>query len=684
MAPIYVKGGVWSNVEDEILKAAVSKYGLNQWSRVASLLAKKNAKQAKARWNEWLNPNLNKSSWSKEDDEKLLNLAKLLPNQWRTISPIIGRTATVCVERYQKLLDDAANNKNDDNVDDKSNELGLTGPGIESLPASGPSIGDLNINPESKPAKPDDDELDDEEREMLTEAKSRLANTQGKKAKRKARERMLEESKRLALLQKRRELKGAGINVSLTSKNKRAKKEMDYNADIPFEHAHMTGLYDVSEELSKNEHEKVHFNHDVSKKGIEMIEGDGNKKDKNSLKREREQQNLDNKNNKLNISAAAELLNEHENIVLKKQKLDLPEPVEHTTAKLVTLEDNSLSGVFVKSDKDEIQEQESTDIDSRIIAKGKDLIARSSTNSVLLSKPVSTSKDLDEQTSAVLVKISSKVLRKILIDEFSKLPTPKHSRAIILPQFDANEDKLDLTEFDDLNQSDSIDHGERVRQLQILQQVEEEKAKLRRSQAVQKGLPIPDPSKLKPITVNEGDSDISNQVALELKKLISSDYRKYVDSSYQAPLLEDLDEEAYETVNKEISAELERSKGEQLNAKIEPNVYKLPESTLIRSILTNNLQQIKTKCSSMEQEINEKIKSTQYETNFESLAKDLVTEFTELTTIAEDLENTIKLSQQEDQVIETRTMNLQAAVDRLNSAEANVQERMRSIHLHSI
>ena len=32
-----VKGGVWKNSEDEILKAAVMKYGLNQWPRVASL-----------------------------------------------------------------------------------------------------------------------------------------------------------------------------------------------------------------------------------------------------------------------------------------------------------------------------------------------------------------------------------------------------------------------------------------------------------------------------------------------------------------------------------------------------------------------------------------------------------------------------------------------------------------------
>ena len=49
------------------------------------------------------------------------------------------------------------------------------------------------------------------EKEMLSEARARLANTQGKKAKRKARERQLEEARRLAVLQKKRELKAAGV-----------------------------------------------------------------------------------------------------------------------------------------------------------------------------------------------------------------------------------------------------------------------------------------------------------------------------------------------------------------------------------------------------------------------------------------------------------------------------------------
>ncbi len=40
-----MKGGVWKNTEDEVLKSAIMKYGKNNWARVASLLPRKTAKQ---------------------------------------------------------------------------------------------------------------------------------------------------------------------------------------------------------------------------------------------------------------------------------------------------------------------------------------------------------------------------------------------------------------------------------------------------------------------------------------------------------------------------------------------------------------------------------------------------------------------------------------------------------------
>lgn len=233
MPRIMIKGGVWRNTEDEILKAAVMKYGKNQWSRIASLLHRKSAKQCKARWYEWLDPSIKKTEWSREEEEKLLHLAKLMPTQWRTIASIVGRTASQCLEHYDQLLDQAQKKDED------------AGEGSSSDPRK-IKPGEIDPNPETKPARPDPKDMDEDELEMLSEARARLANTQGKKAKRKAREKQLEEARRLASLQKRRELKMAGINIGIGGRKR--KRGIDYNAEIPFEKPVPAGLHDVSEE----------------------------------------------------------------------------------------------------------------------------------------------------------------------------------------------------------------------------------------------------------------------------------------------------------------------------------------------------------------------------------------------------------------------------------------------------
>ena len=53
---------------------------------------------------EWLDPSIKKTEWSRDEDERLLHMAKLMPTQWRTIAPIVQRTAAQCLERYEYLL----------------------------------------------------------------------------------------------------------------------------------------------------------------------------------------------------------------------------------------------------------------------------------------------------------------------------------------------------------------------------------------------------------------------------------------------------------------------------------------------------------------------------------------------------------------------------------------------------
>lgn len=72
-----------------------------------------------------------------------------------------------------------------------------------------------------------------------------IGKCRGKKAKRKAREKQLEEARRLASLQKKRELKAAGIEMR---EMRRKGRGINYNAEVAFEKRPTAGFYDTGEE----------------------------------------------------------------------------------------------------------------------------------------------------------------------------------------------------------------------------------------------------------------------------------------------------------------------------------------------------------------------------------------------------------------------------------------------------
>ncbi|RNA45152.1 cell division cycle 5 [Brachionus plicatilis] len=149
--------------------------------------------------------------------------------------------------------------------------------------------------------------MDEDELEMLSEARARLANTQGKKAKRKARERQLEEARRLAALQKRRELKAAGIEVRGGLGRKRT--NVEYNKEIPFEKKPLAGFYDTQNEL---------FN--KSDFQIKPIVRKENFEPKSSYRKRKENKEKEDK------QPFGELLENNQEPSRKRSKLVLPAP----------------------------------------------------------------------------------------------------------------------------------------------------------------------------------------------------------------------------------------------------------------------------------------------------------------------------------------------------------------------
>lgn len=385
----YTRGGLWTNAEDEILKAAVSKYGLSQWSRCLSLLNRKTAKQCKARWYSWLSPEINKSSWTPQEDERLLELAKVLPNQWQTIAPLVGRSPHQCIERYQKLFDDLQGDSD-----------------IAAIKASDSTEAMGAI--EAKPAKPDAVEMDEDEQEMISEAKARLANTMGKKAKRKQRERILAQTRRLALLQKRRDMKNAGINVgtSLVSRKKRKMGGMDYNADIPFEMRPQDGLYDTTEEDKRDRQKLETFQNKIG----HVEKPDKKKKEKKPEKKQG-----------LVVEAPEKVV---EDVLVRKRDLKLPGIGEQVT-----------TGKELRAD--------------RMKKLGLDLIEQQKLKSLLAegeaeepeeasSQPEENKNDSKERKK--IEKEGAKVLKKL----FATLPEPKNDFEIAIPEVSDEDEPLEI------------------------------------------------------------------------------------------------------------------------------------------------------------------------------------------------------------------------------------------------
>ncbi|OHT16556.1 Myb-like DNA-binding domain containing protein [Tritrichomonas foetus] len=231
---IFIRGGIWSNVEDQVLMAAFMKYGGNQWLRIASLLPRKTAQQVKARWEEYLDPTLRKTPWTQREDEKLLHFARLMPMQWRTVAQYFGRSPYQCVERYRELVDKASATPHfSDNDAAVAHEMM---PNFETLDAA-----------------PDPIELDIDEKEMLAEARARLANTQGKKARRKARERQLDVMRKIIALRKKRELEAAGI--VLEEKNMWEDKE--YEIDVLTTHTAKKVKFDTTDDDKIAKQERI-------------------------------------------------------------------------------------------------------------------------------------------------------------------------------------------------------------------------------------------------------------------------------------------------------------------------------------------------------------------------------------------------------------------------------------------
>ncbi|CAG8655144.1 9260_t:CDS:2, partial [Paraglomus occultum] len=392
-------------------------------------------------------------------------------------------------------------------------------------------------------------------KEMLSEARARLANTQGKKAKRKAREKQLEEARRLASLQKRRELKAAGIEL----KTKKKKKGMDYNADIPFEKRPALGFYDTSAERNRPAESAM------TNVALQKLEGKRRAEIADEKRRKRQKVGKEDReggainfvparNAQLNKIKQAEQIS-------KRRKLVLPAPQvgEDELEQIVKI------GFAGETAKAVVGENEgSTSLGDYTPATTLPLrTPRTVRTGGAPTTPKTPGTVMTLRTPSRTPGPASAAAIKQLKAGLLSLPKPKNDFEIILPEVE------ETTEDADDMQGVEEDASDRDRKLRELQAAEERARLARRSLAVQRNLP-------RPATVNSralwetstdesaGMNDIELMICEEMSKLLSNDLVKYpvagskITGSDSAPPIEEFPDElmavARQTINDEYQS----------------------------------------------------------------------------------------------------------------------------------
>uniref|UniRef100_A0A8C5QV08 Transcriptional activator Myb n=1 Tax=Leptobrachium leishanense TaxID=445787 RepID=A0A8C5QV08_9ANUR len=96
----------WTREEDEKLKTVVEQNGTEDWKVIASFLPNRTDVQCQHRWQKVLNPELIKGPWTKEEDQRVIELVqKYGPKRWSVIAKHLkGRIGKQCRERWHNHL----------------------------------------------------------------------------------------------------------------------------------------------------------------------------------------------------------------------------------------------------------------------------------------------------------------------------------------------------------------------------------------------------------------------------------------------------------------------------------------------------------------------------------------------------------------------------------------------------
>jgi hypothetical protein len=102
--PRLVKGS-WTREEDQRILDFVKAEGTRSWVKLAALLPGRVGKQCRERWVNHLNPEIRHSAFTPEDDKRIIGLHRTHGNKWARIAASMGtRSSNAIKNRWNSVL----------------------------------------------------------------------------------------------------------------------------------------------------------------------------------------------------------------------------------------------------------------------------------------------------------------------------------------------------------------------------------------------------------------------------------------------------------------------------------------------------------------------------------------------------------------------------------------------------
>ena len=113
----------WTPEEDGMLKMAMNNLKdcrETRWTEIAASVPGRSAKACRKRWVNGLNDRLKKGSWMKEEDDRLREAVAIMSNDWARIAEYVGqRSGDQCSKRWREVIDPAINKTSWTNEEDE-------------------------------------------------------------------------------------------------------------------------------------------------------------------------------------------------------------------------------------------------------------------------------------------------------------------------------------------------------------------------------------------------------------------------------------------------------------------------------------------------------------------------------------------------------------------------------------